>query len=403
MVIVRSFANSNRSLSLILALWCLGQSLPAGAEALRSADPAYLARIVDDEPTLPRGLAPGERVPQWAWRAQTAPPTGLVRSPAEYEMNDGLLLRWGSQNALLTQMTVAITTGDPDALVYIVVSGASQQGTATTTLQGGGADMSQVRFITAASNSVWMRDYGPRSISVDNQRAHMDHTYNRPRPLDDAIPTPVAQHFNQTLFDNGLIHGGGNFHLFDDGRAFMTRLIVNENPGLSESVIQQRFADYQGLNVTITDPFPASFDATQHIDMWMLPLATRKVLLSQYPVSTGNPATGEPHRITEALATQLAGEGYEVHRTPGWGSNSGVHFTYANAVLLNRLALVCQFNGFATENAQAIATFQTALPDRTIVPIDCTGIIGLSGSIHCIVMHVARMPDLDLLLRDGFE
>lgn len=381
----------------------LALTAPAfAADGPLTVDPAYLARIVNDEPTMPRGFARGEHLPQDGWRSLSAPPVGTLRSPAEYEANDGLLLRWGQENALLTQMTVAITNGDPDALVYIVVSGTSQRNSANTTLTGAGADLNQVRFITAASNSVWIRDYGPRSITVNGQRAFMDHTYNRPRPLDDAVPTPVAQSFSQTLYDIGLVHGGGNFHLFDDGRAFMTRLIVNENPGLSAAQIQQRYLVYQGLEVTLTDPFPTSFDATQHIDMWMLPLATRKVLLSQYPASTGNPATGEPHRITEALATQLAGEGYEVFRTPAWGSSTGVHYTYANAVLLNSVALVCQFNGFTTENAQALATFQSALPERTIVPINCTNIIPLAGSIHCIAMHVSRAAD-PALFRDGFE
>ncbi|HQZ62628.1 MAG TPA: agmatine deiminase family protein, partial [Dokdonella sp.] len=65
----------------------------------------------------------------------------------------------------------------------------------------------------------------------------------------------------------------------------------------------------------------------------------------------------------------------------------------------NDLALICRFGGsYAAQDAQALATFQTALPDRTIVPVDCSGIIGSAGAIHCIVMHVP-----DLLFRDEFE
>lgn len=397
----------HRCTPLLALLCCL--PLAAGAETLRTPDPALLARIQDDWPTLPAGPDPGDR--PWtlpAWRGQTVPPPGVVRSVAEYEENDGLLIRWGSQNALLTALTVAVTTGDPDARMYIVVTGASQQASATSTLTSAGADLSQVSFITqpcspSSSCSVWMRDYGPRVITSDGQRALVDHTYNRPsRTTDNAFPGVMASVLGDSLYDIGLVHGGGNFHLFDDGKAYMTRLIVNENPGLSETTIRQRYADYQGLDLTITDPFPASFDSTQHIDMWMLPLDTRKVLLGQYPQSTGNPATGEPHRITEAMATQFQQQGYTVYRTPGWGSSNGVHFTYANAVLVNTLALVCQFNGFPSENAQAISTFQQALPGRTVVGIDCTSIITLAGSIHCVVMHVSREVQ-DALLRDGFE
>ena len=44
----------------------------------------------------------------------------------------------------------------------------------------------------------------------------------------------------------------------------MTELIVNENPGLSGAEIEQRYLDYQGLDLTVTDPFPTSYDSTQH-------------------------------------------------------------------------------------------------------------------------------------------
>lgn len=390
-----------RSWTGLLAILSLGT---ASAQNSLQVDDRILEAIrARETPTTPHGPGTDRRNPLQAPRAATPPPDGVVQSPAEYQDNNGLLIRWGTQQtALLTEMTVAITNGDPAAIVYIVVSGTTQQNSATSTLGGAGADLSQVRFITAPSDSIWIRDYGPRTITVNGLRAFMDHTYNRNRPQDDGIPGFVAPFFSQPLYDNGLVHGGGNFHLFDDGRAYMTRLIVNENPGLSETTIVQRYRDYQGLDVRLTDPFPATFDSTQHIDMWMLPLARRKVLLSQYPTSTGNPATGEPNRITEALAIQMAAEGYQVYRTPGWGSSTRVHYTYANAVLLNKVALVCRFDGFETQNAQALAVFREALPERTVVPVNCSSIISSAGAIHCIVMHVAKAP-AEPLLRDGFE
>ena len=81
---------------------------------------------------------------------------------------------------------------------------------------------------------------------------------------------------------------------------------------------------------------------------------------------------------------------------PGWRSG-GTHYTYTNAVIVNQVVLTCRFGGSnAARDAQALATFQAALPDHEIVPVDCSGIIGQAGAIHCIVMHVP-----DLLFRDG--
>ncbi len=247
-------------------LLCAG---PAAAQQLKLADPAYLATIQDDEPTLPRGFTPEERA-RWRMpdlsRLPLAPPTGAVDTPAEYERNSGLLIRWGSQNALLTQMAVAMTTNEPDMTLYVVVS-SGLQASATSTLSNAGAVMSRIQFIVGTSDSVWIRDYGPRYIRDGSRRAMVDHVYNRPRPNDDAVPALVAQQLSEVKYDIPLVHGGGNFHLFEDGSAYMTRLIANENPTLNDQQIRDYYMAYQGLDVTLTDPLPASFDSTQHIDM----------------------------------------------------------------------------------------------------------------------------------------
>lgn len=394
-------AHRKPDLNIRTALLLTVFTAPLAAAELRLADPAYLATIRDDEATLPRGFAPEERV---RWRLPDlsqmplAPPGGSVDTPAEYERNAGLLIRWGSQNALLTEMAVAMTNNEPDMILYVVVSSALQA-SATTTLANAGANLSRVQFIVGPSDSVWMRDYGPRYIAENGRRSMVDHVYNRPRPLDDAVPGLVAQQTGETKFDIPLTHGGGNFHLFADGSAYMTRLIVNENPGLSEQQIRDYYMVYQGLDVTLTDPLPASFDSTQHIDMWMLPADGDRVIVNEYPNTGG--VYSVPRQVTEATATLLANRGKTVLRLPGWRASNS-HYTYANAVILNNTVLMCNFNGYTAENANALAIFQQAFPARTIVPVNCSTIISLAGAIHCIVMH---MPEVltDVLLRTGFE
>jgi hypothetical protein len=135
--------------------------------AVKRVDPAYLATIRDDNPNpLPRGFSAQELLDPVAPRIPDhvlAPPPGTARAQAEYEGNQGLMVRWGSFNSLLTEMTVAITTGDRSARMYVVVTGTSQQNSAASTLSGAGANMDRVGFITQpCSNSnqcsVWMRD-----------------------------------------------------------------------------------------------------------------------------------------------------------------------------------------------------------------------------------------------------
>ncbi len=380
----------------VIAMLLVGLADVAVA-SVRLADPAFLATIRDDEPTLPRGMTPFE---QSIWRARDlsraplAPPGGTIDTPAEYERNAGLMIRWGQQNAILSAMAVAITTGEANFKLYVVVS-AGLQASAQSTLTNAGANLSQVQFVIANSDSVWIRDYGPRFIDDNGRRAIVDHVYNRPRPNDDLVPGVFATLLGETKYDLPLSHGGGNFHLFEDGSAYMTSLIVNENPGATTQSVRDAYLAYQGLNLTVTDPMPVSFDSTQHIDMWMLPADGNRVIINEYPAIGGVYTT--PRQVTEAVATQLINSGKTVLRIGGF-SVGGVHYTYTNAVVLNSTVLTCQFNGYTTQNQNALSVFQQAFPTRAIVPIDCSNIIGLAGAIHCIVMHVPAV-----LLRYGFE
>jgi len=384
------------ALCLALLILC---SLSVTAEEMVVVPRAVLDAIADDESNpLPRFASPEELAlpPLELPEAILTPPPGVVDCPPEYAPSEGMLIRWGSFNDVLTAMTVPITTGDPDGIVYILVWSASLQASATTALTNAGADMSQVEFIIVDTDSVWIRDYGPRFISEDGHRAIVDHTYNRPRPLDNQVPDFIAALWGETSYDIGLTHGGGNFHFFGDDEAFMSELIVYENPGLTPAEIEQRYLDYQGLDLTITDPLPSWFDSTQHIDMWMQPVSDREVIIGEYDQFTDP----EAYTVTETWVTELVSRGYTIHRTPGWRAG-GTHYTYTNAVIFNDIVFIPSFSGHATENAQAAAVFQAAFPGKTIIPVDCTSIITLAGAIHCIVMQV---PEVDPpLFADGFE
>jgi agmatine deiminase len=361
----------------IAALCLMGWAFVASAAA-QSSLPAT-ARA--DEPTsLPRYMTPAEArlplpVPQ-----RTNPPSGNVYCPPEYAPCEGLFIAWNAYTTILTQLAVGITVNDPNATVWVVVDSTSEQASASSTLSAAGAHMNQIVFIVAPTDSVWIRDYGPRFIFEDGVRTIIDHVYNRPRPNDDAFNDFLAGYWGIPQYDIGLTHGGGNFHLFENGDAFMTSLILTENPSLTADQVKQRYHDYQNVNLTIYPGFPTSFDSTQHIDMWMFPLGDHQVIIGQYPSSSG-----QPYTITENATADLVSRGYTVYRTPGWQSG-GTHYTYTNAVILNNQCFISKFN--VTQDAQALAVFQQGLPGYAIHQIDNSGIIGAAGAMHCIVMHV---------------
>jgi len=312
------------------------------------------------------------------------PPSGQVYCPPEYAPCAGLLIAWESYTTILTQLAVGITSGDPEAKVWVVVDSTSEQSSAYSTLNSAGADMSRILFIVRVTDTVWIRDYGPRFIFEDGLRAIIDHNYNRPRPNDNALNDYLSSLWGEPQYDIPLTHGGGNFHLFANGDAFMTSLILTENPSLDDDDVIQLYHDYQNVNLTIYPGFPTSFDSTQHIDMWMLPTGDYKVIIGQYSSSTG-----QPYTITQNAVADLTARGYTVYRTPGWNPG-GTHYTYTNAVILNNQVFMSKFN--VSQDATAFAVFQSAFPGYSIHQIDCTGIIGAAGALHCIVMHVPAYP-----------
>lgn len=389
---------TSRHFDLALAVLLALHSLPATAGQLRTVPPEVLAGIRDDSgtPPLPRGLAPVELGLALPPVVEGAAPAAVADTPPEYQRNLGLLIRWGDFNSVLTAMTVAVTTGAEQGTVWVVVSESSEQATAAATLSDAGADMARVSFLIAPTNTVWIRDYGPRFIreGASPVLSVVDHTYNRPRPSDNAIPDFIATAWGLAAYDLPLTHGGGNFHLFGGGEALMTDLVLDENPGQSAQDVEDLFAAYEALDVTVWSSFPSFYDSTRHIDMWMLPVRDRAVIIGEYDL-----ADGTPHTVTEAAVTELQGRGYAVYRTPGWQA-ADTHYTYTNAVLINELALVPQYSSYPTENAEALAVFQDALPGYQVVPIDASDLVHLAGVLHCIVMHV---PDPAWIFGDDFE
>ncbi len=343
---------------------------------------------------IPRSLTRSEQ--QWinehplsVSRGTTPPPAFLsdVRCPGEYEPMQGIIFAWepfGSVTPILSAMVREVTTtGNAEA--YIMVDTASEQTSVTTTLTSAGANMTRVKFFVVTTDTIWIRDYGPRYIYEGNVRSIVDHTYNRPRPMDDAQPVFWANQKRQSLYEIPLIHGGGNYHLSGVGPSWATRLTVNENPTLTEAQIVAHWHNYENVNTTMTTPFPTAVDSTQHIDMWMQIIGDNKVMISDWPSNPGS----TQDVICDSTAAAMAGAGWTVTRLPAFGV-SGVHYTYTNVVMCNNLVLLPSYTNVtvAPSNATALATWQAAMPGKTIVQVPCQAIVGSAGVMHCIVMHV---------------
>lgn len=380
------------------------KTLRAAALIAASAAPLAHAQSLEypEGTETPRSLTPAEEAfirlnPIRAEQSRGAAPSGLVRTPSEYEPAEGIIMAWeGSTSwlSILAQMTREITTTG-DANAFIFVDSASELTSASSLVAAQGADMSRVQFEIKRTDTIWARDYGPRYIFLGSQpdgtggvRAIVDHTYNRPRPNDNSLPSYWAGERDEPYFLIPLVHGGGNYHLETGspaGVGHATELISNENPGLSDAQIVQLWSDYQNLDTTLYTPYPTFVDSTQHIDMWMIMLDDDKVMISEWV----NEPSASWAITSDNAAADFAARGFQVFRVPAVRSG-GTHYTYTNAVICNDLVLVPRYtNGTASPfNDDALAVWQAAYPDKTIVQINCQALVTSAGVMHCIVMHV---------------
>ncbi len=355
-----------------------------------------------DGTNLPRSLTDAERelLDRMQWTggpelAPSTPPSGPVRTAAEYDPMEALVLSWTGSTAwlnILGQIARRVTV-EANGRVYIGVTGTSPstQASATTTLNTYGANLANVTFYTVPLNSIWVRDYGPRYAYEGNVRIIADHQYNRPRPLDNNQPVAFGNLKQQQYYEMGinsttLIHGGGNYHLNALGDAYATQLIANENPTLTTPQIQQVWQTYQNNNTTITSAFPTSVDATQHIDMWMQIYDDNKVFISDWP---NNPGSTQDN-ICDSVAALMQSRGYQVTRLPAYLSG-GSHYTFTNMVIFNNVVLLPTYNNGpgATVSNNVAAQVQSAFgAGKTVYQINADQLVTAAGVFHCIVMHV---------------
>ncbi len=345
-----------------------------------------------------------------------APTSGELSPPPEHGPTAGVVYRYSTGAwPNVVRDCVASLTADPahDELAYVVVASASQQSAAASQFSAAGADMSKVQFIMMPTNSIWIRDYGPHFIWQSGTRAIVDSHYYPTRPLDNFIPTLLADdYFLIPSYDIGLYYSGGNFQADANGNGFMTSLIHLDNSGFGEVFIAELLHNYQGVDTLhIMPQLPWSVDGTGHIDMWMYLIDDDTVIISDF--LPGENATAI--QITDNAVGYLEALGFEVFRVPALNGyhpyDPNCHYTYTNSYRVNDRIFIPSYaagdSSFATLDQRALLAYQEAAPEAEIIPIDSYDIIYAAGAIHCIMMQVPRYtaanPAAHVVLPDGGE
>jgi agmatine/peptidylarginine deiminase len=344
-------------------------------------------RLVHDEVPLPRGLAPFEvGKPLCHLDYHTSPPTQPVRATAEWEENEAILVRWpydSSWNLLWANFLAPVAD---DLRIYMIVSSYSDTTSIKSYLSSHGCPTDSVKFLQRATNSVWIRDYGPWWIwqQTSWNRAIVDWDYNRPqRPQDDAIPEWLATYFGVSYYGPDIYHTGGNFMVDGWKSGFASELTYDENTDKTPAEINQIFEDYMNLDSVY---FFQRFFGIDHIDMSMKFLNEHTVIVNQYPA--GNPYNAVMNQCIDILETLTDpyGRPLDIVRIPAPSWGGGTPYTYTNSLICNKTVLVPIYS--LSQDAAALQVYRDNMPGYEVYGFNCNSIIGSSGAIHCVTKDV---------------
>lgn len=369
-----------------------------------------------EEEFLPIGLSESEKelISDYQFRrssALTAAPTGAVRSSAEWEEVEYLVVRWTSSYQNILRQIVQV--GVNECKVIIVTQ---NQSSVSSYLTGNGIDLTNVSFLNVNSDSIWIRDYAGNTIYSNDvgERGLVDWIYNRPRPNDDAVPSAHASMLSLPIYitdsgTNDLVNTGGNFMSDGLGNAFASKLILEENePGnpygvstKTEAQIDNIMLNYMGIqNYIKMETLP--YDGIHHIDMHMKLLDEETILVSKYPpgVADGPQIEANIQYVLNNFQSPY-GTPYDIEWIDSPPSTSGAYpdtggyyRTFSNSLILNKSILVPTYR--ASVDGPALAKYQELMPGYNVVGIDVDNsgenLIASSGAIHCIT-HTIGVAD----------
>ncbi len=338
------------------------------------------------------------------------PPSSPVRTIAEWEELQGLLITWKSYSSMLREIVRAARL---ECKVILLYESPDNVASITSYLTAGGVDTSNVQFVNTPLNSVWSRDFGPWSAYTNDVDTliTIDWIYNRPRPDDDAVPIAISNLLGTSLYQTttapwDLVHTGGNFMCDGLGTGFSSNLILTDNSlagGFNVShtsaeidTIMSRFMGISRYIKMTTLPY----DNIHHIDMHMKLLDEETLLMGQYPPGMADGPQIEAN-LQYILSNYMScyGTPYKVIRMPMPPDNglyppsSGAdYFTYTNSSFINKTLIVPTYN--IPQDTTALRIYIEALPGYKIVGINSLSSIPALGALHCITKELGTNDPL---------
>jgi agmatine deiminase len=334
------------------------------------------------------------------------------RLPAEWEIQDGVLMAWPHEGTDWAYMLDDIRPVFADIIKQItrferVLLTAPFAASATEYLDSVGVDLTRVTVCEIPNNDTWARDFGPITVFYNNKPILLDFGFNGwglkfPAHFDNLVSRVLKNngHLCPSMNTIGLILEGGSIESDGLGTILTTAeclLSPNRNPQLNKSEVEQALASLLGAKrvLWLNHGCLAGDDTDSHIDTLaricpdntIVYQACKNPLDEHYAplkmmeqeLQGFTAPDGSPYRLLP-LPWPTARFDEQAHRLPA---------TYANFLVINGAVLVPAYRDPENDRA-AVKIISRAFPGREIIGIDCLPLIEQHGSLHCVTMQLPQ-------------
>ena len=314
--------------------------------------------------------------------------------PGEFESPAYLLVGWDFDlEAYLLDIIVASYR---HVRVVVVMPWDERRDYIQERLREMGVCPDDVELVHTSLSSSWIRDFGPMMVrGLDGQHAIIDTRYAGDDD-EDRVPSEVARELwpHLPLISLDLPLDGGN--LLADGTGLCVTTFghelafgsVDESMASAENandidLMKALVRQYLGCHEVVVVP-PLWGEPTEHADMFMSFTAPREAIVGEY-IGETDLFNG---LLLDEVAETLQRHGVLVRRIPMPDNDDGRFRSYVNALAVGDVVLVPVYPERPEHETRALAGFRAAYPDRRIVPIVASDVIGLQGAVHCTTMSI---------------
>ncbi|MFP4459179.1 MAG: agmatine deiminase family protein [Candidatus Zixiibacteriota bacterium] len=317
-----------------------------------------------------------------------------VRTPAEFESSQGLIISWSTYDWYTTSIFIELLQNyHSDNYAYIVVLNENERDNIKRIISENEISLGNIKFLEIQTNSCWIRDYSP--IFVYDYRdtlAAIDMLYYPEREDDDNFPQNFSIEYEIPHYNLELFLEGGNFMTDGEGLIITTQALYTANSWMPEEQIDSTLMEYFGAD-RIVALQALEYDATSHVDMFAKLIDAEHIVIS-IPTDT---TYDDYHRmrynisILETLSLSSGAGIFEVIELPmyieerSWPPGYNYN-TYSNSVIIDEQVFVPRYDNELDDSAMTL--YENIMPDYDIESIDCSAIVNAGGAVHCLVMQI---------------